>query len=96
MLGLLDANIAALNEYCCCIHTRYQVSFTRCLVQGTDRRSLYVVSRLVLVSLSYEQNEMFLFLRRSVRNYTCLHDFKNEVTNRRGKKTPFLSLKKNA
>ena len=34
------------------------------------------------------------FLIRSTRSYTCLHEFKNEVTNRRGKKTPFLNLKK--
>ena len=44
--------------------------------------------------VSYEKNEMFSFLIRSIRNYTCLHEFKNEVTNRRGKKTPFLNLKK--
>ena len=53
----------------------------------------YVVSSFV-VSVSYEKKYMFLFLIRSIRNYTCLHEFRNEVTNRRGQKTPFLNLMK--
>ena len=45
----------------------------------------------LVVPVSYEKNKMFFFfLIRS-----CLHELKNEVTNRGGKKTPFLNLKKN-
>ena len=31
---------------------------------------------------------------RCTRNYTCLHDFHNEVTNRRVKRAPFFKPQK--
>ena len=49
-----------------------------------------------MISVLYEKMKCVcvFFLIRYIRNYTCLHEFKDEVTNRRGKKTPFLNLKK--
>ena len=97
MLGWLDANFA-LNEYCCCVHIRYHVPGTWYLVQGTDRQTQFMCGlSSFVVSVSYEKNyilQSIFFLIRSIRNNTCLHEFKNEVTNRRGKKTPFFNLKK--
>ena len=64
----------------------HQVSCTRYLVPGTDRVQtdrqtdvVYMWSPVFVVSVSYEKNDMFFFLIRSIRNYTCLHEFK-EVT----------------
>ena len=96
--GWLDANFA-LNEYCCCIHIRCHVPGY--LVPGTGYREPdvvytpeYVVSCVLWSPYHTKKMMCFFFLIRSIRNYTCLHEFKNEVTNRRGKKTPFLNLKK--
>ena len=71
----------------------YQVPGTWYRVQ-TDRRSLYVVSLFLLSPYHTKKTICFFFLIRFIRNYICLHEFKNEVTNRRDKKTPFLNLKK--
>ena len=45
----------------------------------------------------YEKREMVVFiLEPRIRFYTHTRKLKNDVTNRRGKKGPFLNLKKNA
>ena len=48
-----------------------------------------------MVSVQYERSEMLVFyIEPRVRFYTRARKFKNEVTNRRGKKGPFLNLEK--
>ena len=47
-----------------------------------------------MVSVSYEENEMLVFIEPRITFYARTRKFKNEVTNRRSKKGPFLNLKK--
>ena len=50
-----------------------------------------------VVSLSHEKNEMFFFLIRSIRNYTCLHDFttsKLKLQTGEAKRPHFFTTKK--
>ena len=74
----------------------YQVPGTGCRVQ-TDvvyMWSLVFCGLRIIYHIIRKKKKVFFFLIRSIRNYTCLHEFQNEVTNRRGKKTPFFNLKK--
>ena len=66
---------------------------SRYLVQGTGYRQAYFILWSRLLWSPYLMCFFFFFIS-SMRNYTCLHEFKNEVTKRRGKKTSFLNLKK--
>ena len=50
---------------------------------------------LVFCGLRIIRRKWFVFfLIRSIINYTCLHEFKNEFTNTRGKRPHFLTSKK--